>query len=207
MRRLAILFAAAFAVAGSAVLAASDDAAQPKRHFKIKKPAVLTNAEALSIYDNVADQMVRGYAASQEPTAEDYRQWRRYNTAPYRSATHGNRYVNNYANAKAADYAETQTGAKLPPGAVIAKDSFTVTADKAVFAGALFVMEKLAPGTSPRTAEWRYLMILPDGSYFGDTTGDNADKVEFCHGCHERVADNDYLYFLPKKYRRQFLKP
>jgi len=175
---------------------------QPKRHFKIERPASLTNTEALTIYDNVADQMARGYADSGDPAARDYRQWQLFNTAPYRSATHGNRYVSNYANAKAADYAKTQNGLKLPAGAVVVKDSFTVTAEKQIFAGAFFVMEKLAAGTSPETADWRYVMIMPDGSYFGDTSGSNAQNVDFCHGCHKAVSENDYLYFVPEKFRR-----
>ena len=172
-----------------------------KRHLKIENPARLKPSDALSVYQKIADELSRGYAASNEKAAMTYRKWRRYNTAPYRSATHGNRYVNNYANEKSYG----RPGAVMPPGTVIAKDSFTVTADSAIFGGALFLMEKLAPGASPGTGDWRYAMIMPDGSYFGDSTGVNPGQVKFCHGCHKAQADNDYLYFLPEAYRVKFL--
>ena len=176
----------------------------PKRHFKIERPANLSAAEALAIYANIADDMARGYAVSRELAAERFRKWRRYNSAPYRSATHGNRYVNNYANAKASRYGKLKSGEQMPPGALLAKDAFTVSANGDVYGGPLFIMEKLGEGASPKTGGWRYVMIMPDGSYFGDSTGDGAERVEFCNGCHSAVAANDYLFFIPAKYRRRF---
>ena len=179
------------------------EAVAPKRHLKIERPANLSKADALSIYQQIAEALERGYAASRVAKFTRFRGWRIYNDAPYRSATHGNRYVNNYANDVAKAYGKMEAAGPMPPGSVLAKDSFTVTADGDVFGAPLFVMEKLAPGTSPKTADWRYVMILPDGSFFGDTAGDNADKVAFCHGCHTAKARNDYLFFVPKDYRRQ----
>lgn len=183
-----------------------DDAAKVKRHFKIERPAHLSNQEALTIYENIGQDIAKGYGASRDPAANQFRKWRRYNSAPYRSATHGNRYVNNYANTKAASYAKMKPGDKAPAGAVYAKDSFTVTSDGGVFGGALFLMEKLIAGASPKTADWRYWMILPDGSIFGDSQGDNAAEMDFCHGCHRSMAKRrDYLFYVPKKFRRHFL--
>ena len=172
-----------------------------KRHLKIENPARLKPSESLSIYQSIADELSRGYAASKDKTAMTYRKWRLFNTAPYTSATHGNRFVNNYANEKTYG----KPGAVMPPGTVIAKDSFTVTSESAIFGGALFLMEKLTPGTSPGTGDWRYAMIMPDGSVFGDSTGDNPGQVKFCYGCHKAKAGDDYLYFLPKAYRVKFL--
>jgi len=80
-----------------------------------------------------------------------------------------------------------------------------VTQDNGLYAGALFVMVKLAPGTSPDTGDWRYQMIMPDGSFLGDSRGAGADKVAFCHGCHKAVKNNDYLFYIPDGYRRRFL--
>ena len=199
-------------VAGIIAASALRDAAQaqykrkeliPQRHLKIERPANIAPAEALAIYDNIADAMARGYAASREMAAEQFRKWRQYNSAPYRSATHGNRYVSNYANAKASLYGRLKAGEHMPPGAVLAKDAFTVSADGDVYGGPLFIMEKLGQGVSPETGGWRYVMIMPDGSYFGDSTGDSAERVKFCNGCH-RVAANDYLFFVPAKYRKRF---
>ena len=192
------------AVAALALGLAGAAAAQQfeiKRHLKIDNPARLKPSESLSIYQSIADELSRGYAASKDKAAMNYRKWRLFNTAPYYSLTHGNRYVNNYANEKSYG----KPGAVMPPGTVIAKDSFTVTADSAIFGGALFIMEKLAPGASPETGDWRYAMIMPDGSFLGDSTGANPGLVKFCHGCHKAKADDDYLYFLPEAYRVKFL--
>ena len=196
---------AAGAVPDAAHAQSSGDASIPKGHLKIERPANLSPAEALAIYGNIADEMARGYAASREPAAEQFRHWRQYNNAPYRSATHGNRYVSNYANAKASRYGQLKRGEQMPPGALLAKDSFTVAANGDIYGGPLFVMEKLAKGASPQSGGWRYAMIMPDGSYFGDSTGDSAERVAFCNGCHRTVEDDDYLYFIPADYRRQFL--
>ncbi len=186
-------------VAAPPLMAQSGDPLKTQRHFKIKNPARLTIAEALSAYENVSGQLFRGYAASKDPTAMVYGTWRRYSTAPYTSATHGNRYVSNYGNRKASSYG---SGKFMPAGAIIAKDSFTVTKDRAVYAGALFIMEKLAEGTSPQTGDWRYQMIMPDGSLFGDSLATGAKEVAFCHTCHTSEKKNDYLFYIPKKYRR-----
>ncbi len=171
-------------------------------HLKIKKPARLSDAVISNIYQDLVDRMVNGYALSKHPVAQGYPNWQLYNTAPYLSATHGNRFINNYANALAKDYGSLKKGAKLPIGSVLAKDSFTVTAQRKVFPGALFVMEKLAAGASPDTADWRYVMIMPDGSLFGDSMGDSASEMTFCHDCHKIKAKNDYVFYVPKKYRR-----
>lgn len=171
-------------------------------HLKIENPAQVSDAELTAIYQKLQARMVKGYSLSQYPTAKGYPKWRLYNSAPYLSATHGNRYVNNFANPKAKGYDTLTKGAKMAVGSVLAKDSFTVTDEGKVFPGALFVMEKLAEGTSPQNADWRYVMVMPDGSLFGDTMGDGADEMVFCHTCHKIKANKDYLYFVPKKYRR-----
>ncbi len=176
---------------------------RPEQHFRIDNPARLTPGEASTIYDDIAGDMARGYAISRDPVARNYLKWRRFNSAPYKSVTHGNRYLNNYANPKAAElYGRLEPGREMPPGSIVAKDSFTVTDGGAVFAGALFIMEKLAPGSSPASGDWRYAMILPDGSFLGDSTAENADKMVFCNACHQKVAKSDYLYLIPKAFRR-----
>jgi len=186
------------------VLAAND--LTPKKHFKIVNPSRLNEAEALSVYDNVRERMMRGYARSADRTSKRYLRWQRLNGFPYPSATHGNRYVNNYANAFAKGYGQLKPGQKVPAGSIIAKDSFTVTQNRSVFPGALFIMEKLKKGARPETGDWRYRMIMPDGSFFGDSEGDGADKVAFCAGCHKTVSETDYLFQVPEKYRRILLK-
>ena len=88
----------------AADMPAEQQAAAPERHFQVERPADLSDADALSIYSRILDDMVAGYRLSGEPTAAAYRSWRLYNKAPYRSQTHGERFINNYANPAAAAY-------------------------------------------------------------------------------------------------------
>jgi hypothetical protein len=182
------------------------DFAHPTRHFRVPNPARLSDADALSIYDRIRDDMAAAYRLSRDPVASQFHRWRRYNRAPYLSATHGNRYINNYANAEARSYGEKNSG-PMPAGAVMAKDSFTVTRQGDVFTGPLFVMEKMPPGFSAETRDWRYTMIMPDGSLFGTTDGAGSERVEFCATCHATAgAAADDLFFVPEKYRVRFLQ-
>ncbi len=174
---------------------------QPEAHFSVDMPAELSAEEAEEIYQRVAPDMADAYAVSQDPGARSYQRWQRFNTAPYTSATHGSRYVNNYGNGLARGFGRPGTDLPLPEGAVLAKDSFAVTDDGDVFLGPLFLMEKMAPGFKPEARDWRYSMIMPDGSFFGMTGGDNEAKVQFCITCHETAGDeNDHLFFIPEEF-------
>jgi hypothetical protein len=179
--------------------------AQPTRHFRVPNPARLSDADAMSIYDRIRDDMVAAYRLSQDPVADRYYTWRRHNRTPYLSTTHGDRYINNYANAEAEPYGQ-KGEAPMPVGAVLAKDSFTVTGQGDVFTGPLFLMEKMAPGFAPEGRDWRYTMIMPDGSLFGTTNGENGGRVAFCARCHRTAGDAaDHLFFVPQAYRLRFL--
>ena len=182
-------------------LSHADDPPDPIEHFEIQDPADLTKGGASEAYRGLAAQMLEGYSQSGVPTAAQYQEWQRFNSAPYLSRGHGNRFLNNYGNAIARDYLDLEFGDEMPMGSIIAKDSFTVTKTGEIFAGALFLMEKLPRGTDPETADWRYTMIMPDGSLFGDTLGDESAKMDFCHSCHEIAEADDYLYFIPEEYR------
>ncbi len=188
---------------------AQDDGAEdepggviPGRHFQAADPANLTDDEALGIYRKIARRLGRGYALSHDPVAARYQTWTRYNRTPYRSATHGERFVNNYGNRLASDYGRLDEVESLPSGAVLAKDSFAVTEQGDVHPGPLFVMEKMSAGFNPAHRDWRYRMIMPDGSEFGDSAGPGPEKIEFCHACHRKAgAANDHLFFVPPAYR------
>ncbi len=181
--------------------------AQPKRHFRVQRPANLSDADALSIYVRVQEEMQDGYRLSRDPHAEAFGGWQRYNSFPYRSATHGERFVNNYANPVGREYGRYELAGPMARGTVVAKDSFAVTTDGDVFAGPLFLMEKMAEGFDPKSRDWRYSMIMPDGSLFGVTNGLRSEKVEFCITCHQAAGDeNDHLFFIPEDYRQRALK-
>ncbi len=193
---------------GDGTSAAQDEVSpqKPTRHFRIERPAGLAGADALTIYNRILNDMVAGYRLSSVPNADSYRFWRRYNTVPYRSAQHGERYVNNYANAKADAYRYFEAAGDFPVGAVLVKDSFAVTKRGDVFSGPLFVMEKMPSGFNLASRDWRYTMVMPDGSLFGMTNGVGTERVEFCAACHKLAGhEQDHLFYVPEKYRVRFL--
>ncbi|SLN45423.1 cytochrome P460 family protein [Oceanibacterium hippocampi] len=202
----ALVLAASVFLAGFASLAVAqdDDAAFGiHEHFRLDDPADLDDAAAEAIYRELVDDLAERYGRSEDATARDYRDWRRFNRAPYRSATHGERFVNNYGNGIAeGPYARAERGVAMPAGSVLAKDSFSVTADGTVLPSAFFIMEKMAPGFAPKNGDWRYAMILPDGSVLGDTNGDNGAEMRFCADCHVARKAYDYLFFMPKRVRQ-----
>jgi hypothetical protein len=204
---IAVVFglASAWGLAGSlssaGIEAALAEAGDTTRHFRVERPANLSDDDANAIYDRILDAMVEGYSLSGDATAAAYRRWRQFNSAPYRSAQHGERFVANYGNALAGDYWLYDKDLHLPEGAILAKDSFAVTAQGDVFSGPLFLMEKMAQGFSPESSDWRYTMIMPDGSLFGTTKGEGSARVEFCIGCHAEGGSSDHLFFIPEPFR------
>jgi hypothetical protein len=100
-------------------------------------------------------------------------------------------------------YLKYENAGILPAGAIIAKDSFVVAKDGSLTLGPLFVMEKMEKGFSYVSGDWRYSMVMPDGSFFGETNGENAERVEFCIGCHLAREKYDHLYFVPSKFRKR----
>jgi len=173
------------------------DPSKPRKHFKVQDAAALDPEKVTKIYGRLADQIEAGYKISGNPVTETYKRWKKYNRYPYRSATHGRRYLNNYANALASSYEKYEKAGRLPVGSIIAKDSFSVTNDGEAMPGPFFIMEKMPKGFNYVSGDWRYTMIMPDGSIFGETKGVNADKVVFCIKCHLAAEKNDHLYFLP----------
>ena len=131
-----------------------------------------------------------------------YQAWPRYSRHAYVSGTHGNRYVQNYANATARAYGAYEKAGRMPAGSILAKDSFSVASNGNVSIGPLFIMEKMNAGFNPDSGDWRYSMIMPNGAVFGVTKGAGGKKVAFCAGCHISVApDADSMFFLPEEYR------
>ena len=164
--------------------------------------AELTDAEAVAVYDCLLKELKAAYAKSDNKIALSYMSWPRYSKQAYQSGTHGNRYVQNYANAKARAYGAYEKAGTMPVGSAIAKDSFGVTPNGKVTIGPLFLMEKMNAGFSPGSGDWRYTMIMPNGSVFGTTWGAGSEKVQFCADCHLSVTpDVDSMLFMPDEYR------
>jgi hypothetical protein len=162
--------------------------------------ASLTDEQAAALYKKLASKLKSGYAKSGSGTAAAYQGWKKYNTVPYQSATHGGRYVNNYADATASDYGKFDAELVLPVGSVLAKDSIVALPDGDAEPGPLFLMEKMASGFNSASADWKYTLIMPDGTVVGVTNGPGSESVAFCHQCHQ-AAGASQLFFLPEAYR------
>jgi len=179
-----------------------EDPRHPRRHFRIEHPASLTGVGAQAIYRRIRDDMIAGYRLSGVAYADAYRHWPRFNRVPYLSAQHGERYINNYANETARAYGRFEAAGVMPVGSILVKDSFAVTESGDVFSGPLFAMEKMPRGFNPPGHDWRYTMIMPDGSLFGTTAGEGKARVEFCVTCHNLAGEaNDDLFYVPDQYR------
>lgn len=181
--------------------AISGPAEKPRRHFRLKNPRRVSPERAAHIYGLVASALANGYAESERADIAGYQGWPRYNSAPYLSATHGNHYVNNYANDDAEAYGLFEKAGTLPVGSVIAKDSFSITSTGGILLGPLFVMQKMPSGFNSGAGDWKYVMIQPDGDVLGETGGHQSEAVEYCIACHLAVEDQDHLFLVPPPFR------
>ncbi len=173
----------------------------PRRHFRLRNPRKLDKAEANEIYGLIKPALASGYSLSGLLTLENYQSWQRFNNAPYLSSTHGNHYLNNYANDVAKDYGGFENAGTLPEGSILAKDSFSMTQSREIVLGPLFIMQKMPVGFNEVSGNWKYMQIQPDGTLLGETNGEGAQRVEYCVPCHLARESFDHLYFIPKDYR------
>ena len=160
----------------------------------------LTVAEAIAAYDCMKPELQAAYAGSGNAIAINYQAFDYYSTAPYVSALHGMRYVTNLANQSGSAYGRYEDVGTMRNGGVLAKDSFVVGANGSLSVGPLFLMQKMPAGFNAASDDWKYTMVMPDGSIFGETNGTNSAAVQFCIDCHV-VAETDHMFFLPVEFR------
>ena len=169
-----------------------------------KKAAKLTDAEAGATYAALKAKMQDSYNKSGDAVARVYQNWDSFNTVAYQSATHGKRYVNNYANSVAAEtYGQFPNIEQMPVGSILAKDSFKLNKKGEPVTGPLFLMEKMEAGFNESTRDWKYWAVMPNGKVMGVTNGENTKKVQFCAACHNGMGNaTDAVTFLPENYRK-----
>jgi len=165
----------------------------------------LSDEQAQALYDCIKDKIYSGLQASGLEEAKAYRDWALVSTAPFISATHGNRFVRHYVNdvgKEAYIKWEALAGRNMPVGSITAKESFNVNKKGEVRNGPFFLMEKVAAGTLPDTDDWKYTLMFPNGKVVGVSGTDTAKKVKFCHDCHVNVLDDqDAMFFPDEDYR------
>ena len=167
--------------------------------------AEITGAEAKAVYDCLRPELTKAYRKAGLKQVQGYAGWLKVNTHAYQSATHGGRYVNNYANSQGDyRYKKFEKAGTMPYGSVLAKDSFVVNPNGKVGLGPLFIMEKMKKGFNKGSGDWRYTMVMPNGKVAGMTKGKGMN-MKFCAECHAGVApEQDHILLVPDEYRVKF---
>lgn len=131
----------------------------------------LTADQAQAVYDCLKDDLQAGYNKGKKrwvsaDTVKDYPGWTRASAFPAAPGFHGGRFLVTYVNSIGADeYLKYKPeNVNIPAGTLIAKESFSVNDDGKVSKGPLFLMEKVAVGKSPKTMDWYYTMVAPNGA-------------------------------------------
>ena len=62
-------------------------------------------------------------------------------------------------------------------------------------------MEKMGTDFNYTSGDWKYSLIGPDGTLWGETGGEGAERVAYCIDCHLAVAEQDHLFFVPHIFR------
>jgi hypothetical protein len=135
--------------------------------------------------------------AVNDPVAEaafrQYKAWRKVNTEPVLSTSHGNRYVFTYLN-KTAEPSGLQGSFPFANGAVLAKESFEGQDGKPGPQGPLFIMEKRGEGYDRAHANWHYAVVDPSGAVSLSGSGHERTPTQFCSACHAMAKANDYVF-------------
>jgi hypothetical protein len=165
-----------------------------------RPPETLTPAEIDATAACLAPALDAAMARAEDATIRATRGWRPASRT-YVASEHGY-FLQVFANASAADYVRlAEAGPKLPQGAAVLKRSFRVAADGTASPGPIFVVERMAPGYDPAFADWRFAVTTPAGPRMGESGGRDADRVAFCGECHRAARAQDFLFFVPPRYR------
>ncbi len=163
----------------------------------------MTNFDAHSVYLCLAEKMGIGYQTGDKrwvprEFVQNFRSWTPASTLPADAGVHGGRFLFTYVNPiGAAEYLKfAEEGVKMPVGSVIAKESFSINKKGKAKPGPLFLMQKAPAGASPRTADWYYMAVLPNGKPMA------VNVYKACHECHSGFEDSDYLGYPEEDVRR-----
>ena len=130
----------------------------------------LSPAEAQAVYDCLKADLHKGYMKGPKKWipanyVKDYRTWTVASKHPAAPGFHGSRFLMTWVNkVGAAEYLKYKDeNVNIPAGTVIAKESFKVTNKGKVRKGPLFIMQKVKKGKSPKTMDWYYMAVAPNG--------------------------------------------
>ena len=140
--------------------------------------------DAQKAYECIGEKLHAGYQKGKKfwipaDVVKDYRNWTLVSTAPAAPGFHGNRFLVTYVNETgAAEYKKYAEDPTIPAGTWIAKESFSVTKKGKVRPGPLFIMQKVEAGKSPKTMDWYYMMVAPNGKPMA------VNVFKACSTCH-----------------------
>lgn len=138
---------------------------------------------------------------------DDWKSFNNVSPGPWISKTHGQRFVEIYANDIALESYKTP-GAPLPVGSILVKPSWENTDGVPGAEGPLFIMEKREAGFAPDSDDWFYAFQWPNPpEKWAAKIGTNVDwrspseKIEYCSDCHDVI---DRGLGMPPKERKDF---
>ena len=159
-------------------------------------PDHLTETEVAATAACLGPALDAVLASARDPVLRGADAWAPMSKA-YRGSEHG-MFLQVFTNpAASGSYLSYEQGKPIPVGGVVLKRSFRVSADGDASPFVLFVMERMQPGFSPDTNDWRFALIGPDGSTVGATKGPDEAKVRYCAACHATARRQDFLLFVP----------
>jgi cytochrome P460 len=179
------------AMAATLTFAAGAASAQDCTAVTVEDAFDLTEVQIGVLYDCLQEKMATGYAKEGDEVGTSYRDWAPTATRPGVAGAHGNRLLNTFANDLAAEqYLKfEEEGVEMPVGAVLAKESITVSIKKkAARPGPLFIMTKVGKDVAPETGGWLYAGLQPNGKVM-------KVKQSFCNDCHVAWETRDYLAY------------
>lgn len=150
-----------------------------------KAGSELTGSEVKAVYDCLASELHEGYVKGDKgwippEFVADYRSWTPVSAFPAAPGFHGGRFLMTWVNEVGAEeYLKYAENPAIPAGTLIAKETFAVDDAGKVAPGPLFMMQKVAAGTSPETDDWYYMAVAPNGSPMA------VDVISACSQCHQ----------------------
>lgn len=208
MNAVKAIFAAAIASVTFAGGALADGHSKGEKYNAAKCTAAkagddLTAREAYDVYACLADDLYVGYNSPKDKRwinaehVRDYRNWWPASTLPSAPGTHSGRFLFSYVNSIGANaYGKFADNPSIPVGTVIAKESFSVNDAGKARKGPLFFMEKVAAGKSPKTNDWFYTMVNPNGAPAA------INVFTACNECHSGFAETGFLGYPEEEVRR-----
>uniref|UniRef100_UPI003BAD6076 cytochrome P460 family protein n=1 Tax=Stappia sp. TaxID=1870903 RepID=UPI003BAD6076 len=177
----------AFAITLACVSAAGVSPARAEAACDVDKPgSELSLMDAAKLWHCLNEDLVAGYRTGDkrwipEEFINDYRSWKAASDFPAASSVHGGRFLVTFVNpvGEKAYMQFAEEGVKMPEGSVLAKESYTVDEKGHVAKGPLFIMQKVADGTSPVTGDWYYMAVAPTGEPMA------MDVITACSACHQ----------------------